>query len=101
MITTKAEFFEHFNALVAAHPLIAKSKRMTFNELTYILRMDKGYDYNINVKDLTKPNSMMCIPSVKECFIPINNLKQHVKSVEFEEDDYGCEEICLTVYLEK
>ena len=101
MITNKVEFFNHLNELITTHPLIAKSKRMTFNELTYVLRMDKRYDYNINVKDLTKPNSMMCIPSVKECFIPISNLKQHVKSVDFEENDFDCEEICITVYLEK
>ena len=98
---TKAEFFNHLNAQIAAHPIIAKSARKTFNELCYVLRMDKDYDYNISVKDTTAKSPWTCIPSVKECFIPVRDLKKHVKSIEFDEDDYGCEEICITVVLEK
>lgn len=97
----KAEFFNHLNALINAHPIIAKSKRKTFNELCYVLRMDKEHDYNISVQDPTEKNKWTCIPSVKECFIPVRDLKKHIKSVDFDEDDYGCEEICMTVILEK
>ena len=98
---TKAEFFNHLNELIKSHSIIAKSKKFTFNELCYVLRMDKDYDYNINTRDAREPNTFMCIPSVKECFIPVKDLKKHVKSIEFEEDDFGCEEVCITVNLEK
>ena len=97
----KAEFFNHLNALINAHPIIARSKRKTFNELCYVLRMDKEHDYNISVQDPAEKNAWTCIPSVKECFIPVKDLKKHVKSVDFDEEDYGCEEICMTVILEK
>lgn len=98
---TRAEFFNHLNALIAEHPIIAKSKRKTFNELCYVLRMDKEYDYNISANDPTANNAWTCIPSVKECFIPVRDLKKHVKSVDFDESEQDCEEICITVVLEK
>lgn len=98
---TKAEFFNHVNALIAEHPIIAQSKRKTVNELLYVLRMDKEYDYNISIKDPEAKNVWTCIPSVKECFIPIRDLKKHVKSVEYDDEDYGCEEICITIVVEK
>ena len=98
---TKTKFFNHLNELIAAHPIVAKSQRKTFNELCYILRMDKDYDYNISTHDETAKNPWSCIPSVKECFIPVRDLKKHVKSIDFDENDYGCEEICITVVLEK
>lgn len=98
---TKAEFFNHLNALIESHPIIAKSKRKTLNELCYVLRMDKDNDYNISVKDTTDNNAWTCIPSVKECFIPVRDLKKHVKSVDFDEEDCGCKEICIEVVVEK
>ena len=98
---TKAEFFNHVNALIAEYPMIAKNARKTVNELFYVLRMDKEYDYNISMKDPTAKNVWTCIPSVKECFIPVKDLKKHVKSIEYDDEDYGCEEICLTIVVEK
>lgn len=98
---TRAEFFNRLNALIAEHPMIAKSKRKTVNELLYVLRMDKEHDYNISIKDPGAKNVWTCIPSVKECFVPVRDLKKHVKSVEFDEEDYGCEEICFTVVVKK
>ena len=99
----KGEFFNHINALIAEHPIVAKSKRKTFNELCYVLRQDKTHDYNINTIDYSQKeeDQMACIPSVKECFIPVRELKKHVKSIEFDDTDYGCEDICITVVLEK
>ena len=98
---TRAEFFNRLNALFAEHPMIAKSKRKTVNEFLYVLRMDKEYDYNVSIKDPSAKNQWTCIPSVRECFVPVKDLKKHVKSVEFDEDDYGCEEICITIVVEK
>lgn len=98
---TKAEFFKHVNALVEKHPIIAKSARKTVNELLYVLRMDNEYDYNISIKDPAAKNVWTCIPSVKECFVPVRDLKKHVKSIEYDEEDYGCEEVCLTIVVEK
>lgn len=98
---TKADFFNRLNAMIAECPIIAKSKRKTVNELLYVLRMDKENDYNISIKDTTANNQWTCIPSVKECFVPIRTLSKHIKSVEFDDGDYECEEVCITVVVEK
>jgi hypothetical protein len=82
------------------HPMIARSEKKTVNELFYVLRMDKENDYNIN---LIEGGIWCCIPSVKECFIPVTTLAKHIVRVECDETDYGFEvkEICLTVVTEK
>ena len=90
---TNAEFQIHLAELYKEHPMIARSKQKTMSELVYILRMDKEHDYNISgVEDGT----WTCIPSVKECFIPVRTLAKHVKEITCDDDD-GCEEICLSV----
>lgn len=95
---TNAEFQSKLQKLYEKHPMIAKSEKKTVNELFYVLRMDEANDYNINVVDR---GFVSCIPSVKECFIPVSLLAKHVKKVECEEEDYGCKEICLVLVTEK
>lgn len=95
---TNREFQKRLQMLYKEHPMIAKSEKKTINELFYVLRMDKENDYNINVIDR---GFVSCIPSVKECFVNVKMLAKHVKTVECDEDDYDCEEICLTVVTEK
>ena len=95
---TNVEFQVKLQELYNEHPMIAKSEKKTVNELLYVLRMDKENDYNISVDE---GGFWSCIPSVKECFVPVKTLAKHVKSVEFDEEDYGCDEICITVVTEK
>lgn len=95
---TNNEFQTKLQAMYNKHPMIARSKKKTVNELFYVLRMDKENDYNINIFD---NGFVSCVPSVKQCFVDVKTLAKHVKSVECEEEDYGCEEICLTVVTER
>lgn len=95
---TNKEFQTKLQAMYKEHPMIARSEKKTVNELFYVLRMDKENDYNINVID---NGFVSCVPSVKMCFIGVKLLAKHVKKVVCEEEDYGCEEICLTVVTEK
>ena len=95
---TNAEFQTKLQEMYNKYPLIAQREKKTVNELFYVLRMDKENDYNINVID---NGFVSCIPSVKECFIPVRLLTKHVKKVVCEEEDYGCAEICLTLVTEK
>ena len=82
------------------NPLIARSKKKTVNEILYLLRMDKENDYNISI---VENGVWSCIPSVKECFVPVKTLSRHVKSIECDDKDVnlGCSEICLTIVTEK
>ena len=97
---TNVEFQKKLEAMYAEHPIVGKSKRKTFNELVWMLRQD-DVDYNISIPPYKEDMGWMCIPSVKECFIPVNTLAMHVKEVEVDEDDYGYDGICLTVCLEE
>lgn len=100
---TNAEFQNYLEGLYEKHSLIAKSRKKTFNELAYVLRQD-NVDYNINIPPYRDDMAWLCIPSVKECFIPVSALAMHVSKVELDEmDDYGFEwdGICLTVWLEE
>ena len=94
---TNAEFQNRLRQMYEEHPMIARSKKKTVNEIFYMLRMDKEHDYNIN---LIENGIWGCVPSVKECFISVKTLAKHVKSIECDETDYGCEEICLTIVTE-
>lgn len=97
---TNKEFQNKLQEMYKAHPMIARSKKKTVNEILYMLRMDKENDYNVN---LIEDGVWTCIPSVKECFIPVKTLAKHVKSIECDETDYGfeCKEICLTIVAGK
>ena len=97
-IMKNAEFQTKLQEMYAEHPMIAKSEKKTVNELFYVLRMDKENDYNISI---VEDGFWSCVPSVKECFVPVKTLARHVKSVELDEDDYDCAEICLTVVTER
>lgn len=95
---TNKEFQTKLQEMYAEHPMIAKSEKKTVNELFYVLRMDEENDYNIIIIDR---GFVSCVPSVKQCFIDVKTLAKHVKEVVCEEEDYGCDEICLTVVTEK
>lgn len=94
---TNIQFQERLAVLYKENPMIAASKKKTVNELFYVLRQDKEYDYNISTEE---DGGWTCIPSVKETFIPVRTLAKHVKEIICDEDDYGCPEICLTLIIE-
>lgn len=91
---TNAQFQERLAALYKENPMIAKSKTKTVNELFYVLRQDKEFDYNISAHE---DGVWTCIPSVKECFIPVRTLAKHVKEIICDDGDFDCHEICLTL----
>lgn len=85
MITTQADWEMHLKKLYASVGLKKGDRAYyTFNELVHALRMDKSVsDYNITVEypfDL----KYICIPSVKETYIPLRDLKLSVVSINFE-----------------
>lgn len=95
---TNKEFQIKLQAMYDKYPVIATSEKKTVNELFYVLRMDEENDYNISV---INKGFVLAIPSVKQCFVPVELLARHVKKVEYEEEDYGCKELCLMVVTEK
>ena len=95
---TNAEFQKHLQDIYNSHDILGKSERKTVNELLYMLRMDSSVtDYNVIL--MSDDGRTLCIPSVKECFVPVHDLTLYVKEVEYEEDDYF-DGICLTVHTE-
>lgn len=100
---TNADFQKRLEEMYKSHPIITKGPRKTFNELVWVLRQH-DIDYNINIPPYNGDNRWMCIPSVKECFIPVKDLAMHVSKVELDEmedDDFEWDGICLTVWLEE
>ena len=81
---TNAEFMKKLNAMYAKHPMIARSNPKSLNELMYVLRMEGDKDYSISTND------GMCIPSVRETFVPSRDLAKKVVSIEYDEyeDEY-------------
>ena len=100
---TNKDFQKKLEEMYASHSFITKGPRKTFNELVWVLRQD-DVDYNVNIVPYDDDARWLCIPSIKECFIPVRDLAMHVSKVEFDEefnnDDFGYDGICLTVYLE-
>lgn len=99
---TNAEFQKKLAAMYAGHPILTKGPKQTFNVLTYILRKD-DVDYNISIPPYKEGMGWLCIPSVKDFFIPVRELAMHVKEVKLDEcdnDAFGFDGICLTVWLE-
>lgn len=100
---TNADFQKKLEVMYASHSFITKGPRKTFNELAWVLRQD-DVDYNVNIVPYNDDTRWLCIPSIKECFIPVRDLAMHVSKVEFDEDfnndDFGYDGICLTVWLE-
>ena len=97
---TNVEFQDRLAKMYAENPFIARSKKKTVNEIFYLLRMDKENDYNIS---MVEDGVWTCVPSVKECFVPVKSLARHVKSIVCDDEDanLGCPEICLTIVTEK
>lgn len=100
---TNAEFQKKLEEMYTSHSFITKGRNKTFNELVWTLRQD-DVDYNISIPPYEDDMGWVCIPSVKECFIPVKELAKHVSKVEFDEDfnddDFDYNGICLTVWLE-
>lgn len=100
---TNAEFQNKLERMFEQHFIILRGQKTTFNELTWILRQD-NVDYNINIPPYKEDMGWLCIPSVKECFIPVSALAMHVSKVEVDEmddDDFEWDGVCLTVWLEE
>lgn len=96
---TKLEFQSRLDSMYKENPMIARSKKKTFNEITYILRMDQSNtDYNISTVE--KDGTFGCIPSVKECFIPTRTLAKHVDDIVFEDYMEDMDLVCLTILLD-
>ena len=97
---TNVEFQEKLRQMYKEHPMIARSKKKTVNEIFYMLRMDKENDYNVSI---IEDGAWSCIPSVKECFVGVKTLARHVKNIECDDEDVnlGCSEVCLTIITEK
>jgi hypothetical protein len=96
---TNIEFQKKLDEMYQSHVITRNKKKKTFNELVWVLRQD-NVDYNISIPPYYDGMGWLCISSVKECFIPVSYLAKHVSRVELEEDDFECDEICLTVHLE-
>lgn len=82
---TNNEFLTALNDAMAKHPIIARSKVKTINELLYVLRMEFEDDFNISIKE--KNGTWGCIPSTKECFIPVKTLALKISNIEYEEEN--------------
>ena len=83
---TNVEFKEKLDTMFAKHPMIALSNPKSLNELMYVLRMEGDRDYSISTND------GMCIPSVRETFVPTRDLAKKIVSIEweeFEDEEYG------------
>lgn len=83
---TDLEFQVNLNEMFAKHPMIARSNPKSLNELIYVLRMEGDRDYSIST------NNGMCIPSVRETFVPVRDLTKKIASIEweeFEDEEYG------------
>lgn len=96
------EFQKKLTEMYESHLVTKTSQNKTFNELVWVLRQD-DVDYNISIPPYEDGRGWMCIPSVKECFIPVRELAKHVKAVVFDEcedNDFEYDGNCLTVYLE-
>jgi hypothetical protein len=84
---TNAEFQVKLEKMYQEHPIIAKRKQKTLNELVYTLRMS-GENYQLNTFDADSPCSWGVIPGVQDTFIPVKDLAKKVVSVEFDEETY-------------
>lgn len=85
---TNAEFQVELEKMYQEHPIIAKRKQKTLNELVYTLRMS-GENYQLNTFDRDSPYSWGCIPGVQDTFIPVKDLAKKVVNVEFDEETYN------------
>lgn len=84
---TNNEFLAKLNTLFKQHLPIA-SKKITVNELIFVLRHDNEVeDYNLNIDSKSLGFSFGL---AKESFFPARYLALKIDSIEYEEDD--CED---------
>ena len=76
---TNAEFKIKLDEMFSRHKMIAKSNPKSLNELIYVLRMEGDCDYCVCTDD------GLCIPSVRNTFIPTDWLARKVEFVDYEE----------------
>ena len=81
---TNIEFLAKLNKLTKEHlPIV--SKKMTINELIWVLRHDEEVeDYNLNINSKSKG---FIFGLLKESFTPTKILALKIDSIEYEEDD--------------
>ena len=92
---TKNELFGKLNGIIKKHPMIARSKVLSVNELVYMLRFE---DEEFNISIIDKNKNWSWIPSARETFISTKTLALKIASIDF--DVEGCNEnmICMTVH---
>lgn len=73
----KRRIYEKLDEMFAKHPIIEKSNPKSLNELVYVLRTEGDVDYQVIT------NYGICIPSVRETFIPSTTLAKKVMSIEY------------------
>lgn len=84
---TNNEFLAKLNKLFDEH-LPIKGKKITINELIFVLRHDNAVeDYNLNIDSKSLGFSFGL---AKESFFPTRHLALKIDSIEYEEDD--CED---------
>lgn len=87
---TNVEFMNKLNKLFDEH-LPIKSKKITINELIFVLRHDNEVeDYNLNIDSKSLGFSF---GFAKESFFPTRYLALKIDSIEYEEDDCEDEEL--------
>lgn len=88
---TNVEFQAKLEAMFAKHPIIEKSNPKSLNELVYVLRVEGDVDYQVIT------NTGMCIPSVRDAFVPVTWLAKKVVSIEYEDEEYDGIKIPIVV----
>ena len=91
---TKNELFNKLNGIIKKHPMIARSKVLSVNELVYMLRFEDE-EYNISL--IEKDGNWSCIPSARETFISSKTLALKIASIDFDVESCNEEMICMTV----
>ena len=83
---TNKEFQQWLSDEFDKYPLLARHTPHTINELVYVLRHN-DVDYDMSYKIPGKANGWSCIPSVKECFIPVRDLGYHIHNITYEAEE--------------
>ena len=92
---TKSKLFSKMEKMLEKHPMIARSKVLSVNELVYMLRFEDE-EYSIGLID--KNGNWSCIPSAKETFVSTKTLALKIDSIDFDVESCNEEMICMTVH---
>jgi hypothetical protein len=92
---TKSKLFSKMEKMLEKHPMIAKSKVLSVNELVYMLRFEDE-EYNISL--IEKDGNWSCIPSARETFIGTKTLALKIASIDFDVEGCNEEMICMIVH---